>query len=379
MEEIGSARLLRGLRVLDLTQFTPGPYCTLLLSDLGADVLKIEPPAGDPMRVDGPIDADGIAAWYKVMNRNKRVLRIDLKSDAGRAAFAGLVAAADVLLESYRPGVLERLGFPDARLDEINPRLVHCALSGFGRTGPYRLRPGHDITYMAFGGGLIQSGTEETPVVTGPTVADFAGSLVAGLTIVSALNARDRDGHGAHIDVGLADAVLGWLGPELTALFRAGFEPRRAANAYNGGLACYQVYRTSDDRFIALGIVEEKFWRTFCEAVARPDWLARQWEPLPQHALIGELAALFRSRTRDAWQDLLDPLDTCFHVVLDLPELLDHPQALARRLIRKSADAEPLVDVLLPAWIDGRPPEGRRPWREITLAEAVEAWSAHGM
>ncbi len=369
-------KFLAGTRVLDLSQFTPGPYTTLLLADLGADVIKVEPPKGDPQRIEKPLDRDGVSAAYKVINRNKSVVKLDLKSPEGRRVFTALLGRADVLLESFRPGVMDRLGFTRDRLEAINPQLIHCALSGWGQTGPYRLKPGHDLNYMAFGGGLLASGTPETPVVTTPTIADYSGGLFAATMVLGALAARPARGRGAFLDVSLAEAPLSWLSLGLTDSLRPGFEPRRAANPFNGGLACYQIYRTADDRFVTLGVVEEKFWRDFCEAVKRPDWIQRQWEPVPQHALIAELAGLFRSRTRDDWDALLAERETCYHAVLDFDELATHPHIRARQMLVSNAGPDPFAEVLLPVWLDGAPPPKRRPMREIGAAEALEAWQA---
>ena len=367
--------LLAGIRVLDLSQFTPGPYASLLLADLGADVLKVEPPAGDPQRVDGPLDKDGVSAWYKVINRGKRVLRLDLKTEMGKAAFARLIARADVLLESYRPGVLERLGFGRAQLDALNPNLVHCALSGWGQTGPYRLKPGHDLNYMAFGGGLAISGTLETPVMTYPSVADYAGGLFAVATCLAGLVGRRARGKGAAIDASLAETVMSWLSIDLTSMTRPGWAPARATNFYNGGLACYQIYRTADGRFLTLGVVEEKFWRNFCQAVERPDWLARQWEPAPQHALTAEVAALFAAKPLAHWEQVLAPIETCYHAVVEHAELPEHPHVAARGMIAREGGSEPFVEVLLPAWIDGRPPPRRSALREVEMDAALAAWN----
>lgn len=369
-------KFLAGTRVLDLSQFTPGPYATLLLADLGADVLKVEPPKGDPQRFEKPSDADGLSAAYKVINRSKSVVTLDLKSPEGRSAFEALLAKADLMLESFRPGVLDRLGFPRERLDAINPQLIHCALSGWGQTGPYRLRPGHDLNYLAFGGGLIGSGTPETPVMTSPTIADYAGGLFAATMMLGALAARPARGRGAYLDVSLAEAPLSWQSLALTDNLRPGFEPRRAGNSFNGGLACYQIYRTADDKFVTLGVVEEKFWQDFCTAVGRPDWSTRQWEPAPQHALIAEVAALFRSRTRAEWDALLDGRETCYHAVLEFGELAEHPQIKARRMLVAEGGRDPFAEVLLPVWLDGAPPPKRRPMREIGAAEALEHWQA---
>jgi alpha-methylacyl-CoA racemase len=370
-----SASSLKGIRVLDLSQFTPGPYATLMLADLGADVLKIEPPAGDPQRVDGPLDRDGVSAWYKVINRGKRVLKLDLKTPEGREGFTALLRQADILLESFRPGVLDRLGFGREALKGINARLIHCALSGWGQTGPYRLRPGHDINYMAFGGGLTASGTAGTPVITTPSVADFSGGMLAVVAVLAALNRRTRDGAGCYIDVAMAEAVLGWLSIDLTSALRPGFEPKLAANSYNGGMACYQVYRTGDGKFITLGIIEDKFWKNFCDAVGRQDWKPRQWEPFPQHGLIAELAALFLTKTRAEWEKILDPVETCFHSVLDFTELAAHPQSVARSLVFEHRGEDAYAEVLNPMRMDDEVPKPRPALRETALPDAIAAWT----
>ncbi len=182
---------LQGVRVLDLSQYLPGPFATQILADLGAAVLKVEPPAGDPMRRFLLLDKDGLSPWYKQVNAGKQLLRLDLKNAAGRRMLEELVALADVLLESYRPGVMERLGFGPERLRQLNPRLIHCALSGFGQTGPYRLRGGHDITYVALSGMLDLTGTVETPVVPFPPLCDYAGGKQAATAILAALLRRE--------------------------------------------------------------------------------------------------------------------------------------------------------------------------------------------
>ncbi|MGE0093073.1 MAG: CaiB/BaiF CoA transferase family protein [Alphaproteobacteria bacterium] len=371
---MGASSSLSGIRALDLSQFTPGPYASLMLADFGADVLKIEPPSGDPQRSDGPIDSDGIAASYKVINRGKRVLKLDLKSDEGRASFSKLVQRADILLESFRPGVLDRLGFGRKELEALNPRLIHCALSGWGQTGPYRLRPGHDLNYMALGGGLIASGSEDTPVMTTPPVADFAGSLLSVTSILAALHQRERVGVGCFIDVALAESVLAWLSIDLTNNKRPGSELRRARSAYNGGLACYQIYRTADDRFLTLGIIEEKFWRNFCDAMGRQDWLPRQWEPIPQHKLISELAEAFQEKPLSEWEKLLDSVETCFHSVVNLEELAGNPQIAARQLLFESKGGDPFSEILLPVCFNGESPSPRSALREITVSDAIAAW-----
>lgn len=367
---------LSGIRVLDLSQYIPGPYCAQVLADLGASVVKVEPPAGDPMRRFDPPDSDGLAASYKLINAGKTVTLIDLKTAAGKAAFAKLVAGADVLVESFRPGTLDRLGFGRDRVVALNPGLVHVALSGWGQGGPYRLRSGHDLTYMALGGGLAGSGTAEAPVMVCPPMSDHASALQAVVAVCAALFGRARTGKGAYLDVSMAETVLGWQGIPVTLAAR-GAAPVRGRTLLTGGTACYNLYRTADDRFVALGAIEDKFWQAFCHTVGRADWIARQSEPAPQTALIGEVAELFRARPLAAWQALLDPVDCCFEAVVDFTEVPDHPHVAARGQVRRAAGgAEPLIETLLGLRVDGGPPPDRVPLRQLEVGAVLGEWGA---
>ena len=365
---------LRGTRVLDLSQYLPGPYAAQILADLGAEVVKLEPPAGDPMRALGPLDSDGLSAFYKLINAGKRVIRLDLKSDDGRAAFERLVAAADVLIESFRPGALARLGLGPEALKALNPRLVHCALSGFGQTGPYAEKAGHDITYMALGGGLATSGPAERPVMAHPPTADYASGQQAALATLAALLRRGRSGQGAFLDLSIMESVLAWQPLTLTGARRPDWAPTRGQALLNGGAACYQVYETADGRFVALGALEAKFWANFCRAVGRDDWVERQNGILPQSDLIGEVSDLFASQPLAHWEGLLAGVDCCFQVVLEPMEVPAHPQVAARGLVRASDD-DWLVEVLFPALLDGVPPQPRLPLREVEAVEVIAAWA----
>jgi alpha-methylacyl-CoA racemase len=371
------AEFLRGIRVVDLSQFIPGPQAALHLADLGADVVKVEPPGGEPMRVFPPLDSDGVSAPYKLMNRGKTVVEVDLKSAHGKVEFSALLAAADVLVESYRPGVLDRLGFERAALERLNPRLVHVALTGFGQTGPYRTRAGHDINYMALAGGLAASGTAERPVAAYPPTADHASALQAALAAVAALFRRQQSGRGAFIDVSLAETVLAWQAIPLTLAQRQGQAPDRGAQILNGGTARYHIYRTGDGKFLTLGAVEDKFWAAFCNAVGRPDWVPRGNEPLPQTALIAEVAALIASQPLAHWERVIDPADCCFHAVVELADLPNHPQIVARGLVHRVAGEPTLIETLFPAWLDGEPPSPRAPIRFATAADVFTRWMAH--
>lgn len=367
------AECLAGTRILDLTQYIPGPYATQWLSDLGAEVVKVEPPAGDPMRTMGPTDADGTTAFYKLANRNKTVIQLDLKSEHGKASFAKLVERADVLLEAYRPGVLDRLGFGRAELDRLNPRLIHCSLSGYGQTGPLAPAAGHDLTYVALSGGLFASGTAERPVMTFPPLADHAGAMAAMTAILAALVRRGTTGKGARIDVSLSEAALGWMAGLLTAAHRFG-EQKRESDLINGGAACYRIYRTADGRFVALAALEEKFWQKFCATVGRAEWTHRQNEPLPQNELIAELEALFLTRTRDQWVALLGPADCCFEPVLAPGEVPSHPQWKERQLVQTDVDGDRLVEVLFPMLLDGARALHRRPFKLDTAEGVLAGW-----
>ena len=365
------AHCLAGLKVLDLTQFIPGPFASQWLADLGAEVVKVEPPIGDPMRIMGPLDSDGTTAFYKLANRNKTVVRLDLKDEGGKRIFGGLVAAADVLIEGYRPGVMARLGLDDATLGALNPRLIHCSLSGYGQTGPFADQAGHDLTYLALSGALATTGTPERPVIPFPPQADHAGANTVVIAVLAALLKRAGDGKGVRLDVSLTEAALAWMGGVLTNAHRGG-ETARERGVINGGAAYYRVYRTGDGRFLAAAPIEEKFWAAFCTALGRPDLLARHRDPLPQTALIAELEAVFATRGRDAWMEILGPVNCCVAPVLEPSELPDHPQIAARGLVARSDGG--LIEVLLPILMDGARAHSRRPVSEDSAEAVLAGW-----
>jgi len=365
------ADCLAGLRVLDLSMYIPGPLATLWLSDLGAEVVKVEGPAGDPMRVMGAVDADGTTPFYKLANRNKTVVSLDLKSEAGKRLFAGLAAKADVMLDGFRPGVLDRLGFDEARMAELNPRLVTCRLSGYGGTGPFASRAGHDVTYLAACGLLATNGPAERPVMGFPPLADHAGAMLAVNAILAALLRRATTGKGALIDVSLSEAALSWMGGVLTMARREG-DPGREDDLINGGAAHYRIYATKDGRFCAIAALEDKFWQSFCQAIGRTEWIHRHDEPLPQTALIAEMEALFASRTLAEWSQVLEPADCTFEPVLLPSEVPSHPHHRARDFIQVADDG--IVDVLLPIKMEGARVRLRRPFSEQSPEAVLAGW-----
>ena len=366
-------RFARGVRVLDLSWFLPGPLASLLLADMGAEVLKIEPPAGDPMRGIGPRDAEGRPVLHAAVNAGKTLLPLDLKQPRDHAAFLDLVRSADVLIEGFRPGVTDRLGIGWPALRAVNPRLIYCSLSGYGAAGPLAQAAGHDANYLAQTGIMHRNG-ETLPLALDPPVADGTGALFAALAILGALHARHGDGQGCHIDVALADTAMPLQIFTLAEHGADGSVPQPGGTYLNGGAAYYHSYRCADGRHVTLGAIEHKFWRAFCLAAGRPDWVARQEEPLPQQALIAEVAAMFATLTRDAAEARFGPADCCFSAVLDLGEAVASPHHAARRLVRRSAGGA--LQALFPAWIDGMPPAPRPAPRDGALQDLATALPA---
>ncbi|MBK8452968.1 MAG: CoA transferase [Thiofilum sp.] len=314
---------LQGIRVLDLSQYIPGPFATRQLALWGADVIKIEPPQGDPMRFFMNAESTKSSPIYHYLNQNKRIIRLDLKKDSGRQVLLNLLTDADVLLESFRPGVMARLGFGRSVLEDINPHLVHCALSGFGQTGPYWDRAGHDLTYCAVGGqlSLPKSATaEQKPEIVFPPLADHAGAMQATQAILAALVARGRTGKGAFLDISLAEAALAWQYLKLAD------QQGTIYQWLSGQAACYNLYQTQDQRWLAVAPLETKFWQAFCEAVAHKEWIARQFEPLPQTDLIHTIQQVIASKPLLYWTAIFSEVDCCVEPVPELDEVLGHAQ-----------------------------------------------------
>ncbi len=354
-------RFAAGLRVLDLSAFLPGPLAGLLLADMGAAVLKVEPPAGDAMRQIGPSDAAGEKLFHGAVNAGKAVRRMDLKDPAARAEFLQLVACHDVLIEGFRPGVMQRLGLDYPALRAINPGLVYCALSGYGAAGPAALEAGHDANYLAMAGVMHRNGAAG-PEFYDPPLADVSGALFAVIAILGALRARDADGLGCAIDIGLADTPMPLQMFQVAAYGLDGTVPQRRETYLNGGAAYYQTYATADGRHVALGAIEPKFWAAFCTAAGRADWIARQAEPLPQTALIADVGALLATWTLAACVARFAPADCCLGPVLDLGEAVRSPHHAGRGLVRRAPDGA--LQALFPAHVDGAPPASRPKLRD---------------
>jgi crotonobetainyl-CoA:carnitine CoA-transferase CaiB-like acyl-CoA transferase len=325
---------LEGAHVLDLTRLLPGGYATQMLADLGADVLKIEEPGqGDYARVTPPF-ARGVGQAFLAVNRNKRSAALNLKHPAGREALLRLVDGADVLVESFRPGVMARLGLDWESLRERNPRLIVCAISGYGQDGPYSQRPGHDLNYIGYAGLLAHlRRAGQPPTMPGAQFADIGGGgLMAVVGILAALVGRAVTGAGRYVDVSMLDGALGLL-PLLASNALAGVpEPRPDEFYLSGALPGYNVYETADGHHVTLGALEPKFWAEFCRRVGREDLIARQIPTGAEDraATMAELASLFKTKTRDKWVAELGDADVCLGPVNSLEEALSDPQVQAR-------------------------------------------------
>lgn len=326
-------RPLDGIRVLDLSRLLPGPFLTMVLADLGADVVKVEDPkVGDYLRVFPPAKG-GMSGRFLAVNRGKRSLALDLKRPEHHAVFLKMVEQADVVVESFRPGVMAKLGLDYDTLAARNPRVVLCSISGYGATGPYAHRAGHDLNYVGLAGVLAMGaeGRGRPPAMPGVQIADLAGGALWSATgILAALVGRERTGRGAHLDISMTEGALALLAAELGNL-DAGAHPTRGAEILNGGVACYGVYRTADDRHLAVGALEPKFWIAFSTAIGRrPDVSELVASPARQEEIRAEIAAIIATRTRAEWETILAAHDCCAEPVLELDELATHPLHVAR-------------------------------------------------
>ncbi len=342
-------RPLDGIKILELARVAPGEFCTMLLGDMGADILKIETPPSDG-RPD--ILDDKRRAAFAYINRNKRSLALNLKAPEGQAIFQKLAAGADVIIEGFRPGVMKRLGGDYETVSKINPRIVYCSLSGFGQNGPYRDYPAHDINYLSLAGvlGLIGE-ADRKPAIPLNLVADYGGaSLHGALGIMLALFARERTGRGQHVDVAYLDSTLSLLGatPNLRFFFSDGLAPRRGAGFLGGSYPYYAVYETKDKKLLSIGCTEPWLWENFCKAIGRPDFvkysrLADQFVRAANAEEIKareEIEAIIRTRTRDEWYDFLVKHDVCVGKVYDIEEVFEDPQVQARQMVVETEHPE---------------------------------------
>lgn len=327
---------LEGIRIIDFTRLYPGPFGTQLLGDLGAEVIKLEnKDSPDYIRFFPPtFKKEG--AGYMAVNRNKKSFAIDTRSDEGKELFFKLVEKSDVVVEQFRPGVIKTMGLGYEAAASRNTKIIYCSITGFGQTGPYSQIPGHDMNYMGLAGITDTIGVKDgDPVIPGIQVADVAGGgLMSVIGILSALTAREKTGRGQHVDVSMFDGILPFMGMHYSGYLAGGGMPTRGDTFLSGGLVCYDVYKTKDEKYITVGALEYKFWERVCELIGKEEWKDKQFvEGEERDRIKGELKAIIISKTRDEWMEIFRGEESMTEAVLTIDEVEKDPHALARDMI----------------------------------------------
>ncbi|MFT5511424.1 MAG: alpha-methylacyl-CoA racemase [Hyphomicrobiaceae bacterium] len=364
MSTIGS--FLQGTRIVDLSQYIPGPLASLMLVDMGADVIKIEPPSGDPMQTLGPRGGDGSALFYETLNAGKSILHLDLKDPKQLELCIDLIRDCDVLIEGFRPGVMRRLELDYETLRSVNTRLIYCSINGYGAVGSQSQRAGHDANYLAEAGVLDRNGSTR-PMFFDPPIADLSGSLFAAMAILGALNGRHRTGDGCHIDLALADVIMPLQMLQIADYAENGTVPQRGETYLNGGAAYYTIYETSDGEHVVVGAVEPKFWRMFCQAAGCPQWIERQGEQIPQHALIKDVANRLAELTLADCLERFANDNCCVSPVLPIDRAVQSEHVSERGLVTAARNGG--MQSLFPAIIDGEAPRTRPPLQPYTISD----------
>ena len=334
---------LDGIKVLDLTKLAPGPLCTMMLGDLGAEVIKIEepgPPTGRRAQQAGAAGTQGpvnsfASSPYNALGRNKKSIGINLKSGAGKEIYFRLAQRADVIVEEYRPGVAKRLGIDYETLSSRNLRLIYCAITGFGQTGPYRDLVGHDINYIATAGVLSLLGRPgQPPTIPHNLVADYAGGGMHGaIGVLAALVARNQTGRGQYVDISMMDGTLALLAQSFSLFFAGGKVPQRGETIFDGGIPNYNVYLTKDEKYITIAAIEPWFFANLCRALGREDFIPHEYDSSKRAEIARVFTEKFKTKTRDEWFAILSKSDICAGRMLTLDEVPSDPQVLAREMI----------------------------------------------
>ncbi|MCX6000493.1 MAG: CaiB/BaiF CoA-transferase family protein [Chloroflexi bacterium] len=345
------ASALSGIRVLDLSGMGPASLAAMILGDMGAEIIKIDLPPGGGSRGVGdglvymPEDKFEAAkmAANSSNNRNKRNVALNLRMEAGQRVFHKLAEKADIVLESFRPGVMDKMNVGYQALSKTNPRIIYCAVSGYGQTGPYRSFPGHDANYAAMGGvqALIGESKDGAPVFALNIVADMAiAVLQATVGMLLAVCARERTGHGQLVDISMTDGVVQLLAgiPGPVEYFYSGVVPQRGDTMTSGTLPYYSVYQTKDNKWLTVCPIEPRFWGNMCRAIGRDDLIPHQFDPKKKDEMLVQLRKVFASRTRDEWFDYLTKADVPVGKVLEIDELFRDPQVLHRQMVIERSD-----------------------------------------
>ena len=323
-------RALEGIKVLDLSRLFPGPYCSMILADLGADVLRIE---------DRRFEGEG--PGMPTVMRNKRHMTLNLKHPRGLEIFCRMAESADVILEGFRPGVADRLGIGYGRMKNLNERLIYCSVTGYGQDGPYKDMVGHDINYLSFGGVLGLTGEPgRKPVIPPIQVADMAaGGMNAAIGILAALYARQTTGKGQYIDISMMDGIVAMLPFPASLFWGMGKDPQRGDTLLSGRFPCYSVYETRDGQYISLGALEPRFWSALCKELGREDYIPLQYDEGEKRSeIFSFLDRKFKEETREEWMEKLKDVDVCFGKVLHLEEAMHDPQVVHRNMVVEFPD-----------------------------------------
>jgi len=315
---------LSGIKVLDLSRLLPGPFCSMILGDHGAEVISVE---------DRKFKADGL--FFNSVNRNKRHMSLNLKSDKGLEIFFKLAKGVDVILEGFRPGVVKRLGVDYETIQKLNPGIIYCSITGYGQTGPMRDRVGHDVNYLANSGVLDFIGQRDAPPsIPGVQFADIAGGAMnAAIGILMAVIERTKTGMGQYIDISMTDGMVGFLTLPLFFSGLTGEAPKRSETLFSHRYACYNTYETADNRHISIGAVENRFWKKLCDCLNLPEYGALQYDENRRSEIIETLASIFKKQTLDEWDKKFVDLDVCYSRIKNLAEIMDDELLMEREMV----------------------------------------------
>lgn len=332
---------LTGIRVLDMSRLLPGPYCTMLLADFGAEVIKIEEPGkGDYSRSFPPFLKD-FGYWHLQLNRNKQSVVLDLKSEEGKKIFLELVKTADVVVESYRPGVLKKLGVDYEAAAKVNPKIIYCSLSGYGSKGPLAHKADHDLGYLSLAGVTAMSGEADgAPAIPGVLMADMNAALSAGMSIMIALRHAALTGQGQEIDISLFNVAMNLMPGAASLFFGSGFVAERGNNWLTGAYANYNIYATADGRYVSVGCLEKKFWRNLCIGLGREELIDMIDDESNHPYLKEQLAAAFKQKTMREWEEFFADKDACVTPVLNFKEAVESEQVQANEMVLNVQDDE---------------------------------------